>query len=75
MRSSVAVVTSAATFEREIMNNDVYDGRGKLVGFRCSTCGDVFPSMWDVTCNRCRLEEERHAALLAVLRSKGEVIT
>ena len=41
MRSSVAVVTSAATFEREIMNNDVYDGWGKLVGFRCSTCGDV----------------------------------
>lgn len=52
-----------------MLNNDVYDGRGNLLGFRCFTCYEVFPSMWGETCNRCRDVERRHEEMLAAIKA------
>jgi DNA-directed RNA polymerase subunit N (RpoN/RPB10) len=52
------------------MNNEVRDGRGQLVGFRCFECSKVVPSMWDETCNECRAKERRHQELVKALQSK-----
>lgn len=48
-------------------NNDVRDGHGRLVGFRCFECGGVFDRMWGNTCNGCSEKERRHQELLAQL--------
>jgi hypothetical protein len=73
-RSRVRLAASGRTFERNymVLNNDVYDGEGNLIGFRCFTCYEVFPSMWDVTCNRCREVERQHDELLAAIRSRKQ---
>lgn len=50
------------------MNNEVRDGRGRLIGFRCWTCQKVAPSMWGETCNECREVERRHQELIAAIK-------
>jgi hypothetical protein len=35
-------------------NNEVKDARGRSLGFRCFTCGNVYPSMWGEVCNLCQ---------------------
>lgn len=54
-----------------VLNSDIYDGWGDLVGSRCFTCYEVFPSMWGETCNRCRASEERHEELLAAIKAQA----
>lgn len=46
------------------MNNTVRDYRGRVVGFRCFSCGEIYPSMWGTTCNKCSEEEKRHSQLI-----------
>ena len=36
------------------MNNEVRDGFGNVIGYRCSICYGIFPKMWGTICNRCR---------------------
>ena len=58
------------------MNNAVYSGR-ELIGFRCFTCGDIFQSMWDCTCNGCRAAKkanETNEKILAELKLLRETI-
>lgn len=50
-------------------NNNVYDARGCLVGFRCFECGGLFDRMWGNTCNGCREKERRHQEMLEAARS------
>jgi len=45
------------------MNNSVQNYRGETIGFRCWTCGEIRNRMWGTTCNSCRLEERKIAAL------------
>ena len=47
------------------MNNDVRDGWGELIGFRCFRCEEVRSKMWGTICNQCRADDERHAEILA----------
>jgi hypothetical protein len=42
---------------------------GELVSYSCWTCGKVCQSMWGEKCNSCRLEAERHAEIMKVLKS------
>jgi hypothetical protein len=51
------------------MNNEVRDGRGRLIGFRCWTCQKIAPAMWGETCNQCREDERRHQEMLAAIRT------
>ena len=44
--------------KRNNMENSVYDGYGKLIGFRCSCCNGIFPKMWGSTCNLCSLRKQ-----------------
>lgn len=53
------------------MNNAVYIG-GECVGYRCFTCGGIFQSMWDCTCNGCRAKERQHKELMQQLRELTE---
>ncbi|KKN49566.1 hypothetical protein LCGC14_0641310 [marine sediment metagenome] len=55
-----------------MINNDVKNWRGKTIGFRCRECGDIFQSMWETTCNKCRREEERHQEILKQTKNKYE---
>lgn len=49
------------------MNNAVYDGSGRVAGYRCRECNNVVPSMWGTTCNQCRANERRHKELTAAV--------
>ena len=52
--------------------NDVHCG-DRLVGFRCSECGEVFQSMWGDTCNSCRTAERRHREIVkALTKDRGK---
>lgn len=42
------------------MNNTVYNSTGKVIGFRCTQCGEIFQSMWGCTCNGCREANRKH---------------
>ena len=53
-----------------MINNDVKNWQGKLVGFRCTNCGDIYDSGWGNTCNKCRTEERRHKELIEAMKSK-----
>jgi hypothetical protein len=37
-----------------MINNAVYDERGRETGYRCSVCQEIKPSMWGTVCNLCR---------------------
>lgn len=56
------------------MNNEVYDGRGNSIGFRCFACGKIFQSMWDCTCNGCRKKEEQHREQIKAIKELTEAI-
>lgn len=51
---------------RMIERGAVYYG-DKIVGFRCSSCGGVFGSMWGETCNGCRNTERRHKEMIEAM--------
>lgn len=51
-----------------MINNEVRDNRGAVVGFWCQECREVYQSMWGETCNGCREKERRHQEVLAALR-------
>lgn len=51
------------------MNNSVYDGRGRLIGFRCYECQQIKPAMWGDTCNECREKERRHQEILEAIKT------
>lgn len=55
-----------------MFNNEVRGPYGKVIGFRCDTCGNVVEKMWGNTCNACRENERRHEELLAALRGAGQ---
>ena len=46
------------------MNNSVTDRNGKVMGFRCGRCGEVYESMWGTVCNECRDKNEKHSELI-----------
>lgn len=50
------------------MNNAVYDGYGRLIGYRCYECQQIKPAMWGEVCNECREKERRHQELLAAIK-------
>jgi len=52
------------------MNNEVRDGRGRIVGFRCYECDKVKSKMWGEICNECRAKQERHEELLAAMEKR-----
>jgi len=52
---------------RTLERGAVYSG-DKTVGFKCSRCGGVFPSMWGDICNKCRDDERKHQELLKAIR-------
>lgn len=42
------------------------------MSFRCHVCDELKTQMWGDTCNKCRLEQERHAELTQVTRLTKE---
>jgi hypothetical protein len=40
------------------MNNEVRDGFGRLIGFRCWQCDEIKTKMWGEICNACRAQTE-----------------
>ena len=51
------------------MNNEVRDGFGRLIGFRCWQCDEIKTKMWGEICNSCRAQNEHAALLRAFLQS------
>lgn len=51
------------------MNNEVRNGWGRLVGFRCFECGGIFEKMWGEVCNGCRETERRHREMIAAMKA------
>ena len=45
------------------MNNDVKNYKGKVIGFRCSQCGEIKDRMWGTICNSCRSKEDLKAKI------------
>jgi len=45
------------------MNNTIYSD-GKIIGFRCYTCGKVKDRMWGEKCNECRNTEKQNNDLM-----------
>jgi len=43
------------------MGRTIYDGTGREIGYVCSRCHKVFPSMFGNYCNVCREESRRDA--------------
>ena len=43
--------------------NTIYGQDGKVIGFRCYTCGEVKDRMWGTKCNKCRNDERENEAL------------
>ncbi len=56
------------------MNNAVRSGN-QILGYRCHTCGGVFDSMWDVTCNGCRSKQQSNDALLKEIKLLREQLS
>jgi hypothetical protein len=52
-----------------IESGAVYDGYDKIIGFRCSACGEVFGSMFGDTCNQCQTLERRHQELIQAIKN------
>jgi len=55
------------------MDNSVKDALGRHLGFRCSECGRIVPSMWGDICNRCREEERRHNAMIDAIKPQAKL--
>jgi len=51
-----------------MINNSVLGISGKVVGYRCLTCGHVVSSMWGNTCNECRSKSEEGEKLLKAIK-------
>lgn len=56
--------------EGVMINNEIRDYRGNLIGFRCPNCGNLCERGWGNTCNRCRKEERRYRELLRAIRDR-----
>lgn len=50
-------------------NNSVQNAYGKVIGYRCHECGEVFQSMWGCICNGCVAKERRHQEALEALEA------
>lgn len=37
-----------------MINNEIRDWQGKLIGFRCTNCGEIYQSGFTSECNQCR---------------------
>ena len=55
---------------RTLERGAVYGGMfgEKIVGFRCSECGDISGSMFGDTCNGCREKDQRHRETIKAIR-------
>ena len=47
------------------LNNEITDGFGHVVGFRCSRCDIVKSKMRGNICNSCRTTDEQHFKLMS----------
>lgn len=56
------------------MNNSVKNYYGETVGFRCWTCGEVFPSMWGENCNKCRNQKDENRKMREEIARLTEAI-
>ena len=45
-------------------NNTITDYHGKVVGYRCLNCNDIYYSGWGTTCNKCRNEQNNANRLI-----------
>jgi len=41
-----------------MINNDVKNWQGQVIGFRCSVCDEIKTKMWGTICNACRKQQE-----------------
>jgi hypothetical protein len=55
------------------MKTAVLDSNGRVVGYRCYECSEVFDSLWDDTCNGCRAKERRHQEALSIAKQQLKV--
>lgn len=54
------------------MNNDIRNGWGGLIGFKCHRCCGVFSYMWGTICNKCRNDEEKYQEILKAITAQKE---
>ena len=53
---------------KRIERGAVHDNSGNIIGYKCTTCGEVFDSMLGDNCNRCWTEERRHQEILKAIK-------
>jgi len=56
------------------MNNEVKNWQGKVIGFKCFQCGNVYDQMWDTTCNSCRNRNDENSKLRSEISKLTDAI-
>ena len=51
-----------------MINNEVRNHDGEVIGFRCTTCGRIYQSGWGDICNVCRETNEKHEDLMTEIK-------
>lgn len=57
-----------------MINNEIRDWQGALIGFRCTNCGETYQSGFGAECNHCARSKKQHSELISEIKKLKQVI-